>query len=361
MLITLLFNFTLLITLTYLFSLSLRTWPLRRDAAFQLQTVLAAGAISLMLLLQPAEVAPGIIIDMRPVPLVFLALIYGGPAALAASVPMLIYRFSLGGPGVLPAVLSVSLILLVTMALRPYLHSERLSWPRRALLVLLAFSPNGLPLLLLPNGAQLLQQLYVPLLVLNAAGFLIAVMILRDRTKLLELNALFQRQARQDALSGLFNRRQFELDLPSLHPGDLVLMVDIDHFKRVNDTYGHAVGDQVITAMGQVLRSSLRGSDAAYRYGGEEFVLIILDPQPGTPEMIAERIRSHIERTPLKVPAEDGQPALTVHLTASLGGARHAPGTAPQHTLALADQALYQAKQEGRNRWVLHPEPLRSS
>ncbi|GHF93952.1 GGDEF domain-containing protein [Deinococcus piscis] len=354
MLRTLLLNFSLLITLAYLFSLTLRTWPLRQDLTFRAQATLTASLIAVVLLLQPAEVVPGVIIDMRPVPLVLLALVYGVPAAVVASVPMLLYRFALGGPGVLPAFLSIALILLVTAAVRRHFDSEDLPWPHLALLALVLFSPNGLPILLLPNGRELLAQLYLPLLALNVAGFLTAAVILRDRLRLVRLNALFQRQAQQDALSGLLNRRQFEEDLLHLQPGDLVMMLDIDHFKRINDTYGHAAGDQVITAIGQLLRSTLRASDPAYRYGGEEFAVILHAPQSGSSEMIAERLRSQIAQTPLLVGDEDS--AVPLHITASLGGARHTASAEAQRTVALADQALYQAKQEGRNRWVIHRE-----
>ncbi|MCY1704209.1 GGDEF domain-containing protein [Deinococcus sp. SL84] len=356
-------NFALLIAMTYLFSLTLRSWPLRRDRTFQVQTITAASLVSVILLLQPAAIAPGVLIDLRPVPLVYLALVYGAPAALVGSIPVLTYRYFLGGPGITPAFTSIALILLVTAILRRLVQPrlDHISWSRGIFLGLVSLAPNGLPLVMLPNGMQLLQQVYPPLLILNVAAFLIVALVLRDRIKLIKLNAMFQRQARQDALSGLFNRRQFDLDLLALRTGDLLLMVDIDHFKRINDTYGHAVGDQVITAVGELLRSNLRASDSAYRYGGEEFVLLVHQPQIGTPELIAERIRAHIEQTPLSVPSLNGlqgDPAtFTLHLTASLGGARHMAGTDPQHTLALADQALYQAKQGGRNRWVLHPEP----
>jgi diguanylate cyclase len=122
------------------------------------------------------------------------------------------------------------------------------------------------------------------------------------------------------------------------------MMIDIDHFKSINDRYGHPVGDEVIRAIAGILRGALRVQDVPGRYGGEEFGVIL----PGTgiqgAEMLAERIRTRIESAVL-------EPTREVRATASLGVAAFDPRDADQvDWIARADRALYMAKESGRNR-----------
>ncbi|HEX8559294.1 MAG TPA: sensor domain-containing diguanylate cyclase [Pyrinomonadaceae bacterium] len=158
-----------------------------------------------------------------------------------------------------------------------------------------------------------------------------------------------QHQALTDGLTGCFNRRFFEIQLErDLHlatrmrqPVSLILL-DIDHFKRVNDTHGHDAGDAALRILANALREEVRGVDTAARYGGEEFAIIL--PQAGAEgaQAVAERLRSRIERT--EVPGVGC-------ITASLGVATF-PGDASSRELLVtsADRALYVAKRSGRNR-----------
>ena len=163
-----------------------------------------------------------------------------------------------------------------------------------------------------------------------------------------------QAMATTDGLTGLFNRRAFrnrlrdEAERASRygHPLTLV-MIDIDHFKRVNDTYGHPAGDAVLTQMGSLLRRLSRGIDFAARYGGEE--LALLCPETGSRDALglAERIRQSVEGHAFALP--DGS---TLSVTVSLGVATQIIGGAPDETALVdaADRALYAAKAGGRNR-----------
>jgi diguanylate cyclase (GGDEF)-like protein len=169
-----------------------------------------------------------------------------------------------------------------------------------------------------------------------------------------------------DTLTGLHNRRYLERRLKeelaraSRYRLPLsCLFLDADHFKRINDTRGHAVGDQVLAEMAQRVRACLRASDIATRYGGEEFALIL--PQTDAEEAVhlAERIRLEISSTPI---VNGGQP---LSITVSVGVSRVLPSAHDRDLQALgrrlfaeADAALYQAKERGRNRVVRHPENL---
>ena len=164
----------------------------------------------------------------------------------------------------------------------------------------------------------------------------------------------------RDALTGLANRRTFELALArevdrvarSGEPA-LLLMVDIDHFKRVNDQHGHAAGDRVIRAVAQALADSVRPMDLAARIGGEEFAVLLPNCPPAFGPQVAARVRQRVARSVVHLPPDD-QP---LSVTASVGGA-FAPQwvrSTPAIWLQRADQQLYRAKAEGRDRVCLEP------
>lgn len=164
--------------------------------------------------------------------------------------------------------------------------------------------------------------------------------------------------AAHDALTGLANRRAAaeRLDIErgrALRRDEplSVLMLDIDHFKRVNDQWGHANGDRVLVAVAGVLRDELRGIDLPVRHGGEEFLAIL--PGTGAPQAleVAGRIRERIAR--LRVPL----PATTLGITASFGVATLLPGEGVANLVARADAALYAAKATGRDRCVAADTP----
>jgi diguanylate cyclase len=166
----------------------------------------------------------------------------------------------------------------------------------------------------------------------------------------------------RDPLTGLANRRQFELALAReidrvARAGEpaLVLMVDIDRFKLVNDTYGHSAGDQVIQSVAQALMDCVRPMDTVARFGGEEFAVILPNCPPAFGQTVAERIRRRVEQGVVSIASQQ-----SLSVTISLGGA-YAPqwvrSSAPLW-IERADQQLYRAKHEGRNRACLEQPPV---
>ena len=133
-----------------------------------------------------------------------------------------------------------------------------------------------------------------------------------------------------------------------------MILLDLDHFKRINDTYGHGVGDAVLVAMADRLRAHVRPSDSLARWGGEEFLCVMAHVDDASLLAKAEDLRRALAEAPLVQEPK----ALTV--TASIGVAMFAPGQTIDETIDRADQALYQAKHGGRNRvCVLHSaQPL---
>jgi two-component system, cell cycle response regulator len=157
-----------------------------------------------------------------------------------------------------------------------------------------------------------------------------------------------------DALTGLHNRRFLDAHLDATlrraaeddKPTTFV-MIDIDHFKSVNDTYGHAVGDEVLKAVGERMQRSLRGSDTLSRMGGEEFGAILNNADSSSSLPVAERLRQIVSATPIKISHEKGEVTVTV----SLGMATAKPGELGVLELVRrADDALYASKRSGRNK-----------
>jgi diguanylate cyclase (GGDEF)-like protein len=170
-----------------------------------------------------------------------------------------------------------------------------------------------------------------------------------------KLYAEVQLQSMTDSLTGIFNRRHFfalaerEFHRASRFGGALsAIMLDIDHFKQVNDQHGHAVGDQVIVEVAKLCRTSIRAIDILGRYGGEEFVFVLPETDVHGARQLAERLRQRIAA------AKFSSPAGPLTCTASLGVASTLVKVPDVNTLvANADVALYAAKQAGRNRVVV--------
>jgi diguanylate cyclase (GGDEF)-like protein len=164
----------------------------------------------------------------------------------------------------------------------------------------------------------------------------------------------------RDSLTGLANRRYFlavvdqELDrVARAGESALLLMIDIDHFKRVNDEYGHLAGDAVICAVGEALRNSARSMDTVARIGGEEFGVIVPNCPPSFATQVAERIRQTVLATVVSVHDQ------SIRVSISCGGA-FAPGwlrTLADNWIDRADRLLYQAKEQGRNRVCMEDFP----
>jgi diguanylate cyclase (GGDEF)-like protein len=160
--------------------------------------------------------------------------------------------------------------------------------------------------------------------------------------------------ARQDPLTGLPLRNEIAGDYARLQKeagrsGGLlyVAMIDIDHFKRINDTYGHPAGDDVLRRLVATLKQALRGNEPLYRYGGEEFLWLLKCRSPEEAKKSARRALATVGTTPVVLPGDE-----ILRLTITLGLARAGEGEDVASVLARADQALYQGKRNGRNCYV---------
>lgn len=213
------------------------------------------------------------------------------------------------------------------------------------LVAVAGFSFVRIPLLLFYHGPAIsfaaFQQSSVETVLLSVSGLLVppVILLLIART-VGDTLADFREKSEQDSLTGLLNRRAFDSTVGEMKDGGALIFCDIDHFKQVNDRFGHRSGDSVICALADVLSGT---GYPAGRMGGEEFVLFAPKYTAQEAMDLAEMIRMQIEEMDLP-----GLPS-DFHISASFGVAQVAPGAEPASQFAPADEALYRAKRSGRN------------
>ncbi len=223
-----------------------------------------------------------------------------------------------------------------------------------ALLMMLFFTPLRNVVL---NPIELGTQ--VRLLICMAGSFVLVACIeyARSRTYKALQNAVMHigQTSLTDALTGLGNRRYFDKFLEWIMANAqragqsyAVLLLDIDHFKRVNDTFGHDLGDEVLKHLAAELKKQIRTADMLFRWGGEEFVIVMPHCTSLEAEIAAERFRVHIQRTPYCFSTEK------LYLTISLGIYSGLESNDAKLPMAIADQCLYKAKSGGRNMFFIN-------
>jgi diguanylate cyclase len=182
----------------------------------------------------------------------------------------------------------------------------------------------------------------------------------KTKTELHEKSKMLEHAANVDYLTGALNRRAIiqlieDLNKKAREEGSIdakdyaVLMIDVDYFKQVNDQYGHLVGDKVLTVVTSRIKSNLRERDALARWGGEEFLLLLVDSDKESSLHIANRIKRVFETSPIKVDE------LSISITVSIGVKSVATLENIQDTINDADTCLYQAKEGGRNQVIYQP------
>jgi diguanylate cyclase (GGDEF)-like protein len=206
------------------------------------------------------------------------------------------------------------------------------------------------------QGLRVLARQVVTLLRLNLRNRELEATraeLLAARNELTRINAALMRDALTDPLTGLGNRRALAETQAALERGDYgehgalaVAMLDIDHFKRINDRHGHAAGDVVLRQLGGIVQRAVRGMDLACRYGGEEVLLVLPDTELAAARTVVERIRQAIARVREPLP-------FSVSVGLCAGRLEHRNLTA---LISRADAALYAAKHAGRNRVVVDEE-----
>ena len=179
-----------------------------------------------------------------------------------------------------------------------------------------------------------------------------------EKKKLEETNAKLNRLVAYDSLTGLFNRREFEkivnktlLEMKRYQSNSCIMIIDIDHFKDVNDQFGHPVGDEILKVVSLLVKDELREIDSIARWGGEEFIILLHNTPAQDGICVAERIRSVIEKNKFLFDEHE------IRITASIGVSEllYLDTDWLNTAYRKADKALYKAKNSGRNQCVIAP------
>lgn len=327
---------------------------MRREKGSQLASVaivfvVAASVISMFYL--PISFN-GYALDMRFIPLIFLAYIQGWKLAIPALIISLLWRYFMGGAGAVPGIFYGMVgptLLALVFHHRSKLHGR---YVEKIMLVVACWLISDVPIIFyVPNGLEFFKNIALirSSTFIGTAVILYTFIILERQRK--SLNERLERLAGEDPLTKLLNKRRFyeivREKRKSLKPQHFIAMMDIDHFKKLNDTYGHIIGDDVLMKVGKLLKTYEHDHLKIARYGGEEFIVYLGHSSFSEAEQILESIRRNIAETCFVY--DQGK---TICTTISIGIAELKPEASLLTVVNEADQYLYQAKKSGRNRVV---------
>ncbi|MEL6572476.1 MAG: diguanylate cyclase [Pseudomonadota bacterium] len=316
--------------------------------------ILMGGVFSLAVIhtmADPIALANGGQYDMRGLLIGVAAAVFGPKTGLIVVATGLSYRWGIGNPGLLPGFVHIGIAF--AAGLIWWRFARNLDWPElvqsvalgvllTSVLAAIFFAPREMKW-------QLFMMLFPYTLVCNVMGVVCIRYLLKTELSFLDSRAGLERAATTDHLTGLLNRRSLEARFSELSQnerlrnGMTALYFDIDRFKRINDTYGHAAGDAVLQVVSSRLASTFRSEDVFSRIGGDEFVVILPDLNETETRLVAERCRKTIAEAPIITGHHE------IHATISVGAVWSDEVGDFQHLLRLADVALYTAKANGRN------------
>lgn len=332
-------------------------WPTSLRSVVQ-GLVFGGGAVLAMM--SPTRIEDGVMVDARALIVAFAAAFGGWPAAAIAVAVGASYRLWQGGPAAVPGAASILVAALLGLGWRYFLRPKKRIKGVHLVVLGLVVSCHLVTATVMGYASfAALVGIVAPYMVVASvsASVLLGLFVDRELTQI-EREQQWKTSALTDSLTTLPNRRAFERRIARLRSGSAeaaLMILDLDHFKVVNDNHGHGAGDHVLQQVSLVLRSSMRDHDMLSRLGGEE--LAVLLPETGAVQAmeIAERLRQKIENLSI---TWEGRP---IAITASFGVAVAPDGVASPKLFAQADAALYAAKRGGRNRVVMSGAMLQSA
>lgn len=340
-----LLNLCLLITCTFLVSLTYRELPVaqRRAASYIRLGLAAVTAVTLVIY--------GVTVDEHSfhlsfVPIALIVLRYGPWKGCLVGLPAAVYLMISGGKSLPIAVLDLGSVVALSTLVRPRLNLAALNY-RLLWLTPVPFLGLVFGVLLTPEGRSFGQGVYVGMLALHVLALLMCMGVIHARLALLFMQHELRQQIMQDDLTGLGNRRRFDQELAQLDMGGHLVLLDVDHFRSMNETYGTAAGDRALRYVAQMIRDAFPGR--GFRLNGDSFALLL--DLPDAPTRVEALLASF---------ATSGN-APWSHLSLSAGLATRHAGHQPGDLLHTADEALFLAKTNGRNRMVVGQAPIRRS
>ncbi len=316
---------------------------------------LLAGFLGCLLMLYSVRVGSKVILDFRFIPIIIMALYFGFTSSMVAASTIAVFRIVYFGWDQ-AAVFGFGLAVLMGIGCGFIGKLPFKNWVKWVLAVLYFYIIAGTSFVIILNNSPLLDEVLISYLTGTA---LLSTAMYFFSEYLLESNRLYlkmKEESKKDFLTGLNNLRQFDkLSCQVLTKAALnnervsLLFIDIDNFKKINDTYGHLEGDRILKELGRILTQTCRSSDIISRNGGEEFTVILLDCSLKKAVLIGERIRSGVEHNGFTLSS-----GMKIKVTVSIGVSSFPETTKNvDNLLDQADLALYKAKQGGRNRLIV--------
>ncbi|WP_174735182.1 GGDEF domain-containing protein [Mesobacillus harenae] len=316
---------------------------------------LSAGILGAFLMHFSIKLADNILLDLRQVAIILSGL-YGGWIALALTALIIaasrIIFFGIG-PSAIAAAITIFIITFLTGAVSSFKWTDAKKAIVMTIVSTIILTANFFYILThYDREVDFYEKVLVFYVPLSLIGGLLAMYISNYITVSNRTHYNLKQQAQYDYLTGLQNVRQFNSILANYVVSDLdkrkecsLLFIDIDNFKKINDTYGHPAGDEILRGIGKVLMEVTSAEDKVFRNGGEEFSVLLPHSHSETAIQIAENIRKNVETCTFLMPGD-----VQEHITVSIGIA-YSPGIkTPTELVAKADLALYKAKSSGKNR-----------
>ncbi|MDK1388214.1 diguanylate cyclase [Sinorhizobium sp. 8-89] len=327
---------------------------LRRRMSSALRKVVMGvlfGGAAAIAVFQPIYLGSGVLVDARNLIVGCASAFFGPLGASATLIITAIARVHAGGIGLSAGLASMVIAYLMgviwAQSVRSRLNSTFVSF--LALGAMISLSLLGTLLLPAVLRTKLLSEIGAFSVGFNLFGAVILGGFIDRERRHAARESRLSNEAKTDPLTGLLNRRSFQERYERQAQernriGSALLVVDLDHFKDINDANGHDVGDIVLQSVGRLLSDTVRQSDVVARMGGEEFVVFLPNTEFGNARSLAERIRQNVQGAGLEV---DGR---QISITTSVGGHWHHGIVDLAVALKQADVALYRAKENGRNR-----------
>nr|WP_240948429.1 diguanylate cyclase [Bacillus sp. RO1] len=336
-------------------------WKIKLEERSNLSSIIidgfAGGLLGFILMNFSIQVTSETIVDLRFIPVMLIILFIGIPHAIISAILIILSRFIFGitTSAVAAMILMVILIIGFIFIYKSYKKANLDPNSYKHSLYMIIFSNIVFSVIIafLVRDSEVLKSLIPSYWFISVVGGLTSVFFVEYIRKTQYLLMKYEKESTTDFLTGLNNVRQFDVIWNSLISNATakserlsLLIIDIDHFKQINDTYGHPNGDKILIELGKILTSSTRSFDVVSRNGGEEFSVILPDCPHHQAKEIAERIRKAVEKHSFQV-----SPNEMVKLTISIGVATYPETVSDTNQIVdMADECLYKAKRSGRNR-----------
>jgi diguanylate cyclase len=353
------FNLCVLFSLIFIY-LQLR-WKIQLEKRNYIFSVLidgfAGGLLGIILMYYSIQVTQETIVDLRYIPVMLVIMFLGFPQALISTILIIIGRFIFGfttsavAAFIMMAILMIGFVFINKLSVK--YNIGRHSFKKSLAMILFSNIVFSVFIYILVKDYGVLKSLIPSYWIISIVGGFTSVFFVEYIRKTQYLLMKYEEESTTDFLTGLNNVRQFDAIWNSLIDNATtkgeklsLLFIDIDHFKHVNDTYGHPVGDTILAELGKILKNTTRSFDVVSRNGGEEFSVILPDsPHPHAME-IAERIRKAVEAYKFNVSATE-----SITITVSIGVATYPETVSETNDMVyIADECLYKAKRTGRNK-----------